>query len=119
MLRPDGQVLVADFGIAQLADTSTITTYTPGTPAYMLPEQCRDERVDRRTDVYAFGIVLYEMLTGWRPFEGELAPETVTGSTRERVRWEQLHAPLTTSVQSTGVRSTGTGNLQSLSQKSA
>ena len=92
MLRPDGTVLLSDFGIAKAADAATVTTATPGTPAYMSPEQCRGTQLDARTDVYSLGIVLYEMLAGRRPFMGQLAPDTVTGGTHERVRWEQMHA---------------------------
>jgi len=92
MIQPDGRVLLSDFGIAKAADAATATTVMPGTPAYMSPEQCRSELLDVRTDVYSLGIVVYEMLAGRRPFVGERAPDTVTGGTRERVRWEQMHA---------------------------
>jgi len=95
MIQPDGRVLLSDFGIAKAADAATMTTVMPGTPAYMSPEQCRSEPLDVRTDVYSLGVVAYEMLTGRRPFVGDQAPETVTGGTRERTRWEQMHtAPL-------------------------
>ncbi|MFQ5616213.1 MAG: protein kinase, partial [Anaerolineales bacterium] len=90
MLQPDGRLLVTDFGIAKATDAATITSYMQGTPAYMSPEQCRGEMPDRRSDVYALGIVLYEMVTGRRPFAGQT--EAATGSTREKVRWEQLYA---------------------------
>ena len=86
-----GQVLVADFGIAKAADAATATTVMPGTPAYMSPEQCRSEVLDERADVYALGIVSYEMLAGRRPFRGE-TKEAGTGSTREKIRREQMHA---------------------------
>ena len=91
MIRPSGQVLVADFGIAKAADAATATTVMPGTPACMSPEQCRSELLGERTDVYSLGIVAYEMLAGRRPFIGD--SETAgTGSTREKLRWEQVHA---------------------------
>ena len=91
MIRPDGAVLVADFGIAKAADAATATTVMPGTPAYMSPEQCRSELLDERADVYSLGIVAYEMLAGRRPFAGNT--EEATGGTREKLRWEQIHAP--------------------------
>ncbi len=90
MIRPDGQVLVTDFGIAKAADSATATTVMPGTPAYMSPEQCRSEPLDPRTDVYSLGIVVFEMLAGRRPFVGDT--HATTGSTREKIRWEQIHA---------------------------
>jgi serine/threonine-protein kinase len=72
-LTREGRVVVLDFGIAKLvgADgTAPITQSTSllGTPAYMAPEQIRARPIDRRTDVYAMGIVLYELITGRRPF---------------------------------------------------
>ena len=91
VIRPDGRVLVADFGIAKAADAATATTVMPGTPAYMSPEQCRSELLDVRTDVYSLGVVVYEMLAGRRPFIGEMA-EVATGGTREKIRWEQMNA---------------------------
>ncbi len=92
MIRPDGHVLLSDFGIAKAADSATMTAVIPGTIAYMSPEQCRSEPLDTHTDIYSLGIVIYEMLTGRRPFVGESA-ESGTGSTRERIRWEQMHLP--------------------------
>lgn len=92
MLDRRGGVFVADFGIARLAESATATMAAAGTPAYMAPEQCRGEPVDARTDLYALGILLFEMVTGGeRPFMGDSAG--TTGSTYEKVRWEQLNAP--------------------------
>lgn len=94
MLHQNGTVLLADFGIARMTDAATATMVGAGTPAYMAPEQVRGEDPTPQTDIYALGIVLYEMLTGGeRPFTGERA-ET-TGSTSEKLRWEQMNMPPT------------------------
>ncbi|MBP1678136.1 MAG: Serine/threonine protein kinase [Bacteroidetes bacterium] len=72
MVMGDGRVKVLDFGIAKLRGARPITREaTVGTAWYMSPEQLRGEQVDHRTDVWAAGIVLYEMLTGQPPFRGE------------------------------------------------
>ena len=75
MVADDGQVKVTDFGIARAvtAETVTQTAAVLGTAAYIAPEQAQGERVDARTDVYALGCVLYEMLTGRQPFSGDSA----------------------------------------------
>jgi len=71
MLTCDGMVKILDFGIAKLSDMSaTQTVGVIGTLAYMSPEQAFGEVVDARTDIWALGVVLYEMLTGERPFRG-------------------------------------------------
>ena len=72
---PDGRVVVTDFGIALMAGTRRLTwrwlTSSLGTPDYMAPEQVEGKRGDARTDVYALGIMLFEMLTGRVPWEGD------------------------------------------------
>jgi Tol biopolymer transport system component len=92
-ITPDGKVKVLDFGLAKAADNAppnSALTNSPtlslaatnagvilGTAAYMSPEQARGKPVDQRTDVWAFGVVLYEMLTGQKLFEGEDAGQTL------------------------------------------
>ncbi len=65
-----GQAILTDFGIARLAESSKLTqeNVAVGTPAYMAPEQAAGEKVDARTDIYAFGVILYELLAGQPPF---------------------------------------------------
>jgi serine/threonine protein kinase len=87
-ITPDGKVKVLDFGLAKQvfstealskADTQTWLTRdnsTVGTLAYMSPEQLSGQEVDTKSDIFSFGIVLYEMLAGVRPFKGETAIET-------------------------------------------
>ena len=94
-LRPDGTVKVLDFGLAKAMEPAgaiaasvsmspTITTPAMtqagmilGTAAYMAPEQARGKNVDRRADIWAFGCLLYEMLTGTRAFPGEDVTDTI------------------------------------------
>ena len=74
MVLRDGSVKVADFGIACLADSvQTLTQEALGSVHYISPEQARGDRPDARSDIYSSGVVLYEMLTGRLPFEGESA----------------------------------------------
>lgn len=72
MLLPDGTVKILDFGLAKALDETTGETDARfGTVAYMAPEQIQGETADKRTDLWAVGVVLFEMLTGRKPFEGE------------------------------------------------
>lgn len=74
MVLRDGSVKVADFGIACLANEGqTMTQEALGSVHYISPEQARGDRTDARSDIYSAGVVLYEMLTGRLPFEGESA----------------------------------------------
>src|SRR2546425_4540672 len=92
MLRTDGLVKVLDFGLAKLTQRAAFTADTEaatrvmvktipgmvlGTAAYMSPEQARGLAVDARTDVWSLGVVLYEMITGHVPFEGETATDVI------------------------------------------
>jgi TolB-like protein/serine/threonine protein kinase/Tfp pilus assembly protein PilF len=93
MLRPDGYVKVLDFGIAKLAEQELPTSLPKdealllvqtnlgsilGTVRYMSPEQARGAQVDKRTDIWSLGVVLYEMVTGHEPFNGETAREVMS-----------------------------------------
>src|SRR5215204_3335391 len=105
-LRPDGTVKVLDFGLAKALDSpSTINTSqsptitTPamtgmgvilGTAAYMSPEQAKGRQADKRSDVWAFGAVLYEMLTGQRAFNGEDVSDTLATVLKSEPDWNAL-----------------------------
>jgi hypothetical protein len=106
-VRGDGVVKVLDFGLAKAVDQGepgasvsqlpTITTpamtrlgVVLGTAAYMSPEQAKGRRVDKRTDVWAFGAVLYEMLTGTRAFDGEDTADVLGAVTRLEPDWSRL-----------------------------
>ena len=73
MVTAKGEAKILDFGVAKLAGQAVLTKTgsTVGTAAYASPEQARGEEVDRRSDIFSFGVVLYEMITGHRPFRGE------------------------------------------------
>jgi serine/threonine-protein kinase len=80
IVQPDGVLKVMDFGVARLARRTAGLTragMVVGTPAYMAPEQLLDEDVDARADLFAVGVVLYECLTGIRPFEADSASALV------------------------------------------
>lgn len=86
ILLADGQVKVTDFGIARLETTGGMTQHgvTVGTPGYMAPEQFQGQEADRRADLYATGVLLFELLTGMRPFAGRSAGELM---------YQVLHEP--------------------------
>ena len=91
MIDRTGRVFVNDFGIARLSESATVTFSTPGTAAYMAPEQWRGgEDVYPATDVYALGVMLHELLTGRALYTGETAP--ARGPNREKIMWEHLNA---------------------------
>ena len=109
-LRPDGTVKVLDFGLAKqttpgpddvirsLTHSVTDVGRVVGTPAYMAPEQARGERVDKRTDIWAFGCVLFEMLTGRRLFGGASVADTLALVMTQEIDWNLLPTPLPTAV---------------------
>jgi eukaryotic-like serine/threonine-protein kinase len=76
LLTQTGEPMLSDFGVAKILETEETTDLTGtgvgiGTPDYMAPEQGRNESVDRRADIYALGVMLYEMLTGRKPFQAD------------------------------------------------
>jgi serine/threonine-protein kinase len=90
MLHHSGAVLVSDFGISRMAEGTTMTMVGAGTPGYMAPEQVMGSAPTPETDIYALGVMMFEMLAGGeRPFTGERARAGST--TGEQVRWEQVH----------------------------
>ena len=108
MVRPDGTVKVLDFGLAKASKdhTGVMNTMTAagtgvaviGTAAYMSPEQARGGEVDRRTDIWAFGCVLYEMLTGVRAFDGATASDAISAVLTREPDFEALPPTLAQSV---------------------
>jgi len=97
-ITPDGQVKVLDFGLAKAAlgeGTLTESTVTQpgrvlGTPAYMSPEQARGKQTDHRTDIWSFGCIMFQMLTGHIPFEGETATDTLARIIEREPDWKVL-----------------------------
>ena len=116
-VRGDGTVKVLDFGLAKMfdderrgpspADGATISspvTMTSagmvlGTAAYMSPEQARGQTVDARTDLWAFGCVLFEMLTGTRAFPGDTVTDILAAVVKEEPRWHDLPAATPAAIQ--------------------
>jgi serine/threonine-protein kinase len=116
-VRPDGTVKVLDFGLAKaleapggmspgVSQAPTITTPAMmtgagmilGTAAYMSPEQARGKTVDKRADIWAFGCVLFEMLTGTRAFGGDDVQETFVAIMRDEPEWARLPAALSPTI---------------------
>jgi len=108
-VTPEGRVKVLDFGLAKafaadgeidLSQAPTLTAMRTqegrilGTPAYMSPEQARAKTVDKRTDIWAFGCVLYELMTGKRAFRGETTQDTIAAVLEHDPDWQAL-PPLT------------------------
>jgi Tol biopolymer transport system component len=109
---PEGQIKVLDFGLAKALETAspntgrsaTVTSAGSvagmilGTASYMSPEQARGQAVDRRTDLWAFGCVLYEMLTGGKAFDGATVTDVLASVVRGEPDWEKLPAATPLSV---------------------
>ncbi|MGH7153848.1 MAG: serine/threonine-protein kinase [Acetobacteraceae bacterium] len=94
MLLPDGRVKMTDFGISRLESVGTTQAGVAiGTPAYMSPEQCRGEEVDLRSDLFSAGSVLYELLSGERPFPGRSFAEVAQRLLNEAPANIRLTAP--------------------------
>ena len=107
-VTPERQIKVLDFGLAKAfapseldADLSQLPTVTSagtreglviGTAAYMSPEQARGQAIDKRTDIWAFGCVLYEMLTGRRAFAGGTMSDTIAAILQREPDWSALPA---------------------------
>ena len=107
-LTPQGRVKVLDFGLAKavrgtpqdqdLPQPATVTGtesqagHIVGTPGYMSPEQARGKEVDQRTDIWAFGCLLYELLSGQRAFQGETQSDTIAAVLEEEPDWQALPA---------------------------
>ena len=103
MLRPDGSIVLIDFGLAKKVNSDTQSTaigVLRGSPYYMSPEQVQGQSLDARSDQYALGVVLYEMLTGRKPFTGltamELMQQHVTGERPALPAALSVYEPLVT-----------------------
>src|SRR6202140_4768753 len=112
-VTPEGRVKVLDFGLAKafggdggqdLSNAPTLTTMGTeegrilGTPAYLSPEQARGKAVDKRTDIWAFGCVFYELLTGKEAFHGEDVTEILAAVVRAEPDWTALPANISPSI---------------------
>jgi len=106
-LTPEGRIKVLDFGLAKALgyeaadEDSTITKpgRIMGTPAYMSPEQVRGLETDERCDIWSFGCVLYEMLTGKAPFEGDTVSDTLANILDSEPDWRSLPEATPSSIQ--------------------
>jgi len=89
-----GHIYLSDFGISRHAESDVTAMPGAGTPAYMAPEQILSNTVTKETDIYALGVLLFELLTGVRPFRGSENPHEQTGNTvSERIRYAHLNLP--------------------------
>ncbi len=118
-ITPEGNLKVLDFGLAKaFLDDGSPSEMSPdlsrsptmmqatgvgmilGTAAYMSPEQARGKPVDKRADIWSFGIVVFEMLTGRQPFRGETLSDTLADVLRGDLDWDSLHADTPAGVRS-------------------
>src|SRR4051794_16731966 len=109
-VTPQGKVKILDFGLAKamasdakasdsaaaltLTMNATLTGAILGTPAYMSPEQAKGKPIDRRSDIWAFGVVLWEMLSGQQLFEGETVSDTLAHVLTKEPDWEKAPVSL-------------------------
>lgn len=100
MVTRDGTAKILDFGLAKLREASLLTREgtTLGTVAYMSPEQARGEETDERTDIWALGVMVYEMLAGRRPFRNANSNAVIYGILHEDPEPVKQHAPAVTPV---------------------
>src|SRR5262245_38390845 len=90
-ITPARLVKLLDFGLASVEATTNFgSAVVAGTPAYMSPEQLRGESVDKRADIWAFGCVLFEMLSGKSPFRGASLPDTINNVLESEPPWREL-----------------------------
>jgi serine/threonine-protein kinase len=119
-ITPDGKVKVLDFGLAKLADPIAVTSTAPasqlptitspalvtsmgtilGTAAYMSPEQARGQTVDKRSDIWAFGCILYEMLSGTRLFDGGTTSDALASVLTKQPDWTPIPVKVRSLLQS-------------------
>ncbi len=93
LVSEDGNPKIADFGLAKMnlpGTTLTLEGHVIGTPGYMAPEQARGETVDARADVFSFGAVFFEMLTGQPAFEGVTPADVISAVLRDEPRFDRL-----------------------------
>ena len=97
LVDKSGAIKITDFGLARMSETSTSSLPTAGTPPYMSPEQIRGDTPIRAFDIYALGVIIFELFTGGeRPFTGQQATAAgITGTLRDKIRWEHqnIHPP--------------------------
>ena len=93
IISTEGKVKVTDFGIAKAASTNTISSDVMGSVHYVSPEQARNGYVDARSDIYSLGIVMYEMITGRVPFDGDTTVSVAIQHLQEEMTAPSVYAP--------------------------